>query len=484
MLLCRLYPEDKGGVFMGKIIGAYLLPHPPIILKEVGKGEEKKVQKTIEGMKKTSIDIKDKKPGVIILITPHGTIFQDAVAILARENLKGDMSMFRAKEVQFVKKNHLGLIKEIINYSGKQQIYCALINDKLEKKYNVSGDLDHGAMVPLYFIDKEYTDYKLVHITYGLLPREDLYRFGMVIQKAVEKIEEDAVVIASGDLSHRLTKDAPAGYSPKGKEFDKQLMELLEKGKIEEIFSLPSDLCEEAGECGLRSIDVMLGSCDGYETKPEILSYEGPFGVGYGVVKIDVGSKDESKKLISILQKNQMNNMNNIRSNEDEYVKYARKALETYVKYGKEIEVSEDISQEMKEKRAGVFVSLKKAGELRGCIGTIQPITENIAKEIIRNAISAGTNDPRFYPIEEEELDQLVYSVDVLQEPEPIKSLDELDVKKYGVIVQSGRKTGLLLPNLENVNTVEEQVRIALQKAGIHPDEEYSLKRFEVIRHS
>jgi len=137
----------------------------------------------------------------------------------------------------------------------------------------------------------------------------------------------------------------------------------------------------------------------------------------------------------------------------------------------------------MTTRRAGVFVSLKKYGELRGCIGTIKPTTKNIAAEIIQNAISAGTRDPRFLPVEESELSELAYSVDVLGEPEPINTKDELDVKRYGVIVRSGYKSGLLLPNLEGVDTVDYQVSIALQKAGIRPGEPYKMERFEVVRH-
>jgi AmmeMemoRadiSam system protein A len=142
-----------------------------------------------------------------------------------------------------------------------------------------------------------------------------------------------------------------------------------------------------------------------------------------------------------------------------------------------------NLPKEMLQAKAGVFVSLKKHGELRGCIGTISHTTDNIAQEIMRNAISAGTGDPRFFPVQEDELDELQYSVDVLMKPEAIDSVDQLDVKRYGVIVRSGYKSGLLLPNLEGVDTVEEQLEIVLQKAGIGRNENYKMERFEVIRH-
>ena len=147
------------------------------------------------------------------------------------------------------------------------------------------------------------------------------------------------------------------------------------------------------------------------------------------------------------------------------------------------MDVPKNLNEELLENRSGVFVSLKEDSMLRGCIGTIEPTKENIAMEIIRNAVSAGVEDPRFLPVEESELDKIVYSVDVLRKPENIDSIEELDVKKYGVIVSKGMRRGLLLPNLEGIETPEEQVNIALKKAGISPDESYSMERFKVERH-
>jgi AmmeMemoRadiSam system protein A len=163
-------------------------------------------------------------------------------------------------------------------------------------------------------------------------------------------------------------------------------------------------------------------------------------------------------------------------------VKLAKDTIEKYIREEKIISPPSTLTPEMKE-RAGVFVSIKKKGELRGCIGTFLPSTENVANEIIQNAISAATKDPRFPPVDATELDELEYSVDVLSQPEKISSKNELDPKKYGVIVKSGARRGLLLPDLEGVDTVEEQIRIASIKAGIFPEEDIELYRFEVKRY-
>jgi AmmeMemoRadiSam system protein A len=162
-------------------------------------------------------------------------------------------------------------------------------------------------------------------------------------------------------------------------------------------------------------------------------------------------------------------------------VRLARQSLEYYLRTGKVLPVPEPLPPELAG-RAGAFVSIKKHGNLRGCIGTIGPTRANLAEEIIYNALAAGLEDPRFPPVTAEELPELRYSVDVLSEPEPA-TLADLDPKVYGVIVSRGRRRGLLLPDLEGIDTVEEQVAIARQKGGIGPDEPYRLERFKVTRY-
>ena len=163
-------------------------------------------------------------------------------------------------------------------------------------------------------------------------------------------------------------------------------------------------------------------------------------------------------------------------------VRLARETVESYVGQRK-IPKPRHLTSEMKE-RAGVFVSIKKFGELRGCIGTFEPTRSNVAEEIINNAISSATQDPRFPPVNSAELPDLSYSVDILTKPEPVQDKGQLDPKRYGVIVQSGGRKGLLLPNLEGVDTVERQIEICRLKAGISPGEPIILYRFEVKRYS
>lgn len=169
-------------------------------------------------------------------------------------------------------------------------------------------------------------------------------------------------------------------------------------------------------------------------------------------------------------------------SQEDLLVALARETVEEYVRFRRKKTVPTPLPPEL-QAAAGAFVCMKSHGQLRGCIGTIEPCEDSLAAEIINNAISSATRDPRFDPVTEDELERMHYTVDVLCPPEPVTSLADLDPKLYGVIVESGRKRGLLLPDLEGVDTVDDQIMIAAQKAGIFEGEPINLYRFEVIRH-
>ena len=168
---------------------------------------------------------------------------------------------------------------------------------------------------------------------------------------------------------------------------------------------------------------------------------------------------------------------------DDEFVKLARKAIEYFIINNKTIELDEDLPEIFYKERKGVFVSIHKFNHLRGCIGTYLPMYRSLGEEIIQNAISAATRDARFERITEDELNYLEINVDILSTPEKVDSIEELDAKKYGVIITSGFKRGLLLPDIEGVNTVEEQIEIAMKKGNIGKDEEINIERFTVERH-
>jgi AmmeMemoRadiSam system protein A len=239
--------------------------------------------------------------------------------------------------------------------------------------------------------------------------------------------------------------------------------------------------------------------------------------VGYAAVGFTPGGENPTRRFLVPFEEAKRAKMEARRSGESAYVRLARETLEAYVKTGRipampapaaNPKQTTDLTQilpaahsdgdtgdtratfthanwpeEMFTQRAGTFVSIKKDGKLRGCIGTTEPYRPNIAEEIIGNAISAGTRDPRFDTITADELPELVYSVDILSPAEAIDSPADLDVRRYGVIVANGHKRGLLLPNLDGVDTIKQQIDIARQKAGLAAGEKYSLMRFEVVRY-
>lgn len=465
---------------MGKIVFCGIAPHPPIVLPEIGQGDSAKVSKTFAAMEELALRAAGSGAEVIVIISPHGSVFRDGIAINGSALLVGDLKMFNA-DLEFEYNNDLELVQAIIFSAGSYGIVTVEIDDVLADQFGVTTKLDHGVLVPMYFFDKAAIELPIVSISMSLLPFEELYGFGYAIKKAVEASDKNIAVIASSDMSHRLRPEAPAGYSPQGKVFDQKLVELIRDRDFQGLINIDPNMAEEAGECGLRSIIMMLGSLDGQQVNTEVISYEGPFGVGYMVATLQPG-KDSGESLLEKIFLERKEKINTKRAGESVLVALARNALETYVRDGRKV-IPDTEAEPVFNEKAGVFVSLKKHGQLRGCIGTIQPTMPNIGVEIVNNAISAGTGDPRFDPVESGELDELVYSVDVLKEPEPIASIDELDVKRYGVIVRSGRRSGLLLPNLEGVDTVEEQVAIARQKADIAPGEPVQLERFEVIRY-
>ncbi|GAW90869.1 AmmeMemoRadiSam system protein A [Calderihabitans maritimus] len=468
---------------MGRLVYSCIAPHPPLMVPEVGGRSTEKVQNTIRAMRKVAQRLVDADPQAVVFFTPHGPMFQDAISILTAAKLEGDLGEFGAPQVRFNCTNDLELVDCIIRLSRQRGIPIVSLDDRSARQYQADVRLDHGILVPLYYLKEAGLTVPIVAITMGLLPREDLFAFGVALQEGIKEAGKRVALVASGDLSHRLLPGAPAGYNPKGTEFDEYIKEALEKFDVKAIVQVPENLAESAGECGLRTIIMLLGALDGFQVSSRVYSYEGPYGVGYLVAELIPEQRQGSKKLVERLYEERKNYIAEIRKKESPLVRLARESLENYIRHGRIIEPPTDLSEEMRE-RAGVFVSIKKHGMLRGCIGTIVPTRENVAEEVIHNAIKAGVEDPRFSPVTLEELPELVYSVDVLKPPEPVSGMEELDPQRYGVIVRSGSKSGLLLPNLEGIDTVEEQVEIAKRKAGIFPGEKFEMERFEVIRHT
>ena len=461
------------------IAAAFMVPHPPLIIPEIGRGAERVIQSTIDAYKEVGRRIGRIEPDTIVVISSHQIMYADYFHISPGEGAKGDFGQFRAGEVKFEIPYDTGFVEELCRHAEAQGLAAGTMGVRRESDRN----LDHGTMVPLYFVNEFWDKYQLVRIGLSGLPLAMHYELGQCIQETAEILGRRVVVIGSGDLSHKLKEDGPYGFAKEGPEYDSRIMEVMGRGAFGELLEFSEDFCDKAAECGHRSFVMMAGALDRTAVRTERLSYEGPFGVGYGVCAYEVLEAEPERNFLEKYEKKEKERVQVLKSQEDEYVRLARLTIETYVRTDKILSVPEGLPEELYRCRAGAFVSIKEDGRLRGCIGTVRPVQGSLAEEIIHNAVSACSLDPRFAPVTVKELDYLTISVDVLGDAEKIGSQAELDVKRYGVIVSNGGRQGLLLPNLEGVDSVDQQIAIARQKAGIGEEETVELERFEVVRH-
>ena len=458
------------------IIAGFMVPHPPMIVPQIGRGSEAQVADTIRAYERVADEIASLRPDTIVITSPHSIMYADWFHISPGSGARGSFASFGAPGVSFDESYDEELVGEICRLAGEEDFPAGTAGER-------SPELDHGTMVPLWFIRNRYEEGRIVRIGLSGLPLIDHYRLGQLIQKAADNTGRRVVFIGSGDLSHKLQDYGPYGFAKEGPEYDERIMDVMGRAAFGELFDFDEGFCDRAAECGHRSFVIMAGAFDGLAVKAEKLVHQDVTGVGYGICTFYPDGSDNGRRFPDARLGNLKKDIADKHENSDEYVRLAYASVEAYVSKRETIPVPEGLPEELTGRRAGAFVSIHEHGALRGCIGTIAPTRASLAEEIIANAISASARDPRFAPIKPDELPWLEISVDVLGEPEDIDSKDMLDVKRYGVIVTSGRKRGLLLPDLDGVDTVDQQIDIARQKAGINRYEKYSLQRFEVIRH-
>jgi MEMO1 family protein len=430
----------------------------PVVAGQFYPGSPDELRAMIESF----VDPNAEKEDVIGLVAPHaGYIYSGAVvgAVLSKIKFKdtfiviGPNHTGRGKPMSIVTegiwKTPLGEVQIDADLAKK----LASISNYL-KEDQLAHEFEHAVEVQLPFLQYFKKDVKIVPIIVGIADPEAFKQVGHDIAQALIELKKEAVIFASSDMNH---------YEPQGvsKKKDRQAINAMLNLDPDELVRKIEE--QNITMCGYGPASIMLAASKELGAdKAELVKYQtsgdisGDFNAVVGYAGIIVKAQSP-------------------------LVKLAKQALETYVRE-KMVLKPKDLTREMKE-QAGVFVCVKKSGQLRGCIGTFEPCQENVAKETVMNAISTATQDPRFKPIEPGELQDLDYTVDVLTHPEPVDSKEDLDPKKYGVIVESGYRRGLLLPDLEGVDSVEQQIDICRQKGGIEPDEPVNLYRFEVKRY-
>ena len=444
------------------------------MVPEVGGNAIAAVQNSIAAMAEFTKRIVASGAETVVLISPHAPLDASAFVAYHTPTLYGDFANFRAPDARVEFQIAEALLQEITDSAAAEEYEIVNLDNY---------SLDHGSAVPLYFLDRNGWSGTVVALGYSFLSNNDHLKFGRCIRSAVDKTGRPTAFVASGDLSHRLKADAPAGFDPDAHRFDEEVVEAIRDQAPQRIAEIDPALRRTAGECGYRSMLIALGATEAIPSACEVLSYEAPFGVGYLVAQLtNAKASQESNQAVANISEASLE----LATRELpalELPALARRAVETFVRNGTVISPSP--GSELLSARAACFVSLKTHdGDLRGCIGTIEPVKESLAEEVIANAINAATRDPRFEPVSPDELAGLRYSVDVLQSPEPA-AFEDLDPQLYGVIVEdlAGRFRGLLLPDIPGVETARQQVDIASRKAGIAPDAPIRLARFRVDRY-
>ncbi len=411
------------------------------------------------------VDEKAEKEEIIGLVSPHaGYIYSGSVAgaIISKIKFKDTFVIMGP--------NHTGSGKPLSIMTegvwetplGKVEIDSELAKQILAVSRHLQQDhmahlYEHAIEVQLPLLQYFQRDFKLVPIVLSYSASATWKEIGREIARAIKELNREVVIIASSDMTHYESQESA---QRKDKQAIDAILALNEDELLKRVDELNITMCGYAPAISLIVAAKELGA-----TEAELVKYQtsGDVSGDYGAVVGYAGIIIKAREVPPL-------------------VRLARQTVEAYVTEGKVILPPEELAPEMKE-QAGVFVSIHKSGDLRGCIGTFDPQRKNVAEEIIANAISSATRDPRFRPIAPEELSQLDYSVDVLTRPVPVKSKDQLDPKKYGVIVECGMRRGLLLPDLEGVDHVDHQIEICCLKAGIAPNEPIKLYRFEVKRY-
>lgn len=258
------------------ILGAYAVPHPPIILPEVGRGEEEKISATRSSMERMAREIADLKPDTIVISSPHAPYFADGFFIAGGDQVQGDFRSFGVMEVRE---------EAVLDREFTQAFHSGLAKAGILSSVVPAGrrGMDHGALIPLRFIHQEYRDFKLVLTGLSLLAEETHRQAGRILSDLSDSLGRRLIYIASGDLSHVLKKDGPYGFKEEGPRFDAEIARIFETGDLEALFGFAPEFLGEAAECGLRAFQIMAGVLDGRPFTPELYSYEGTFGVGYAV---------------------------------------------------------------------------------------------------------------------------------------------------------------------------------------------------------
>lgn len=447
------------------IVFSGLMPHAPILVPGVGGPELSRAEATARAMGLIARHAVKAKPDTLVLISPHSPRHSDAFGFWHTPRLHGTFSRFGSPGDRVDLPLDRGFTERLEREARKRGLRTWPIDDE--------EPLDHGALVPLWHLCAAGWDGPTVILGLNYPGEGGLDELGEAIATTARELKRRTAVIASGDMSHRLTRFAPAGFDPVASRFDATFVSLLRNGTYNSIRRLDPFLQEKAAEDVVDSTHVALAAGGYRTTGHEVLSYEGPFGVGYGVAILY-----EPRAVVGPARPAATAREGRIVSRLADLPAVARCAVETKLRNGP-AQPPFKAGGELAE-RGAVFVTVRNLeGELRGCRGVTEPAAADLVAETWHCAAAAAFSDPRFSPVTAVELPDLRFSVTLLGPLEPVVSPAELNPAVYGVQVSApDGRSGVLLPAIAGIRTVAEQLAMVRQKAGIDPVESVRLKRF------
>jgi AMMECR1 domain-containing protein/aromatic ring-opening dioxygenase LigB subunit len=453
----------------GQVIIAVLMPHAPVLVPVVGGKRGNRASASVSAMAEAARRIVSAKPETVVLISPHTPRRHGAFAIWGGRRVSGSLAQFGAPAAAVDLPADETLAGMIVEEAGSRGLECWRLRD---------AELDHGAVVPLWHLADAGWNGPTVVIGLNYPGEPGLAELGAAIAAASRRTGQRAAVVASGDMSHCLQPGAPAGFHPRAKEFDSAFIECLRAGDYRKLPDFDSELQDLATEDALDSTLVAASAVNWNAAGHEVLSYEGPFGVGYGVAILhqpppesaSAGDHETVVRESDVVEASQALSL------------VAWTSIEAALRgnVAKPDMPAEGILGE----RHGVFVTIRGPGrKLRGCVGTLTPRFVNTIEETWHVARDAAFRDGRFAPVRAHELEQLRCEVSVIMPLEDVASPAELDPRHYGVVVAAadGRR-GVLLPGIKEIQTVEQQLDLARLKGGIDESEPVRIQRFAVVK--
>jgi AmmeMemoRadiSam system protein A/AmmeMemoRadiSam system protein B len=442
---------------------AVLMPHAPILVPEVGGDRGGAARASARAMREAAVRVMDFQPDTLALISPHSPRQPGAFGVWAGERLHGTFAQFNAPGAQVSLPNDTPLADAIIAEARNRSLATWMIRGQT---------LDHGALVPLWFLAQ--AGWTGPTVVLSLKDPEDggLAELGEAIAAAARASRRRLAIVASGDMSHRLKANAPCGFHPQAHQFDETFMDLIRDGNYRGIANMAPALRELAAEDAVDSTLIAAAAVDWKSTGHKVLNYEAPFGVGYGVAILFAEKSNPAGPPPAPARASSREG--------DILPALARQSVAAALRDSSEVPPAA-AAPYLSAKR-GVFVTIRERnGMLRGCCGTIHPACDNVVAETWRSARLAALQDTRFSPVQSTELANLHFDVSVLHSMEKISAAADLDPARYGVVVstEDGRRA-LLLPGIEEITTSEQQLGIARKKGRIGPHEPVILQRFQV----